>query len=118
MRDMLPLLDKISFPAIKRGTLDTLQVNVGYRCNQSCFHCHVNAGPTRPEEMTGDVADLVLQFIERRRIATLDITGGAPELNPSFRWIVEQARGLVPSRSPRGSFLLHNPHLAPRKRQR
>ncbi len=94
MRDMLPLLDKISFPAIKRGTLDTLQVNVGYRCNQSCFHCHVNAGPTRPEEMTGDVADLVLQFIERRRIATLDITGGAPELNAHFRHLVIGARRL------------------------
>ena len=50
MRDMLPLLDPIPFPAIARGALDTLQVNVGYRCNQSCFHCHVNAGPTRAEE--------------------------------------------------------------------
>ena len=54
MRDTLPLLDKIPFPAIRRGKLDTLQVNVGYRCNQSCFHCHVNAGPNRTEEMTGD----------------------------------------------------------------
>src|SRR3972149_2919502 len=53
MRDPLPLLDKIPFPAIRRGRLATLQVNVGYRCNQSCFHCHVNAGPTRTEEMSG-----------------------------------------------------------------
>jgi radical SAM/Cys-rich protein len=94
MRDTLPLLDKISFPAIRRGKLDTLQVNVGYRCNQSCFHCHVNAGPTRTEEMTGDVADLVIDFVKRRRIGTLDITGGAPELNAHFRRLVIEARAL------------------------
>ena len=92
MRDMLPLLDKVPFPAIRRGTLDTLQVNVGYRCNQSCFHCHVNAGPNRTEEMTAEVADTVLEFIARRRIATLDITGGAPELNANFRRLVTGAR--------------------------
>jgi radical SAM/Cys-rich protein len=94
MRDTLPLLDKISFPTIRRGRLDTLQVNVGYRCNQSCFHCHVNAGPTRTEEMTGAVADVVLEFLERRRIGTLDITGGAPELNAHFRSLVRGARAL------------------------
>ena len=92
MRDTLPLLDKIPFPPLRRGKLDTLQVNVGYRCNQSCFHCHVNAGPTRPEEMTAEIADLVLEFIERRNIATLDITGGAPELNAHFRRLVRGAR--------------------------
>ncbi|HEY6833222.1 MAG TPA: arsenosugar biosynthesis radical SAM (seleno)protein ArsS [Pseudolabrys sp.] len=92
MRDMLPLLAPIPFPALHRGRLETLQVNVGYRCNQSCFHCHVNAGPTRTEEMAGDVADTVLAFIARRRIATLDITGGAPELNPHFRRLVRGAR--------------------------
>jgi len=94
MRDTLPLLDRISFPAIRRGKLDTLQINVGYRCNQSCFHCHVNAGPTRTEEMTAEVADLVLDFVERRRIGTLDITGGAPELNANFRHLVTAARKL------------------------
>jgi len=94
MRDTLPLLDKIPFPAITRGRLDTLQVNVGYRCNQSCFHCHVNAGPNRTEEMTADVADIVLEFIDRRRIGTLDITGGAPELNANFRSMVSEARQL------------------------
>lgn len=94
MRDTLPLLDKIPFPAIRRGKLDTLQINVGYRCNQSCFHCHVNAGPNRTEEMSGAVADLVLDFVERRRIKTLDITGGAPELNAHFRHIVQGARAL------------------------
>ena len=97
MRDTLPLLDQIAFPAIRRGRLDTLQVNVGYRCNQSCFHCHVNAGPDRTEEMTGDVADTVLDFVKRRRIATLDITGGAPELNPHFRRLVTRR---APARRP------------------
>jgi radical SAM/Cys-rich protein len=94
MRDTLPLLDRIPFPAITRGALDTVQVNVGYRCNQSCFHCHVNAGPTRTEEMSGAVADAVLAFIALGSVKTLDITGGAPELNPHFRRLVTAARGL------------------------
>ncbi|MDQ2954543.1 MAG: arsenosugar biosynthesis radical SAM protein ArsS, partial [Pseudomonadota bacterium] len=70
------------------------QLNVGYRCNQSCVHCHVNAGPNRTEEMPGDVADLALAFLAKRRIATLDITGGAPELNPHFRRLVTAARDM------------------------
>ena len=94
MRDTLPLLDKVPFPAIRRAKLDTLQINVGYRCNQSCFHCHVNAGPNRTEEMSTEVADVVLDFVERRRIVTLDITGGAPELNANFRRLVTGARKL------------------------
>jgi len=94
MRDTLSLLDQVPFPAIRRGKLDTLQVNVGYRCNQSCFHCHVNAGPNRTEEMSAQVADVVLDFVKRRRIATLDITGGAPELNANFRHLVTEARKL------------------------
>ena len=94
MRDTRPLLDQMPFPAIRRGSLDTLQVNVGYRCNQSCFHCHVNAGPNRTEEMSAEVADVVLDFVARRRIATLDITGGAPELNANFRRLVAGARKL------------------------
>jgi len=94
MRDMLPLLDAIPFPALKRDRLDTLQINVGYRCNQSCIHCHVNAGPNRTEEMSGEVADLVLTFLSRHRTPTLDITGGAPELNTHFRRLVRQARAL------------------------
>ena len=92
MRDTLPLLDAIPFPALRRGRLDTLQVNVGYRCNQSCVHCHVNAGPTRTEEMSDDTVDLVLDVLTRRKIGTLDITGGAPELNPHFRRLVRGAR--------------------------
>jgi radical SAM/Cys-rich protein len=94
MRDTMPLLDKIAFPAIRRGRLDTLQVNLGYRCNQSCVHCHVGAGPNRTEEMSGAVADTVLEFLARKRIATLDITGGAPELNPHFRRLVRAARAM------------------------
>jgi radical SAM/Cys-rich protein len=94
MRDTLPLLDKIRFPAIRRAQLETLQVNVGYRCNQSCFHCHVNAGPKRSEEMSAEVANVVLDFVARRRIKTLDITGGAPELNTHFRRLVIGARKL------------------------
>lgn len=94
MRDTLPLLEKIHFPAIRRGKLETLQINVGYRCNQSCVHCHVNAGPNRTEEMTDAVANLVVDFLRRQQIATLDITGGAPELNPHFRRLVREARKL------------------------
>ncbi len=94
MRDTLPLLEAIPFPPLTRGRLDTLQVNVGYRCNQSCVHCHVNAGPNRTEEMSGEVADLVLAVLARRSIPTLDITGGAPELNPHFRRLVRGARDL------------------------
>ena len=94
MRDTWPLLEHIAFPPIRRGRLDTLQVNVGYRCNQSCVHCHVNAGPSRTEEMSGDTVEVVLAFLARRRVATLDITGGAPELNPHFRILVRAARGL------------------------
>jgi radical SAM/Cys-rich protein len=92
MRDTWPLLAHIPFPPIRRGRLTTLQVNVGYRCNQSCVHCHVNAGPGRTEEMSGNVVDVVLAFLDRRRIEILDITGGAPELNPHFRRLVAAAR--------------------------
>jgi len=94
MRDTWPLLEEIAFPPIRRGRLDTLQVNVGYRCNQSCVHCHVNAGPHRSEEMAGDVIDAVLAFLGGRRVSTLDITGGAPELNPHFRRLVIGARAI------------------------
>jgi radical SAM/Cys-rich protein len=95
MKDTWPLLDKIPFPAIRRGPLQTLQINVGYRCNQSCVHCHVNAGPNRIEEMDGATADLVIEFLEKRRIGTLDITGGAPELNANFRRVVSAARDMA-----------------------
>jgi len=94
MHETLTRLEKIPFPPIQRGRLDTLQINIGYRCNQSCMHCHVGASPHRTEEMTGEVADTVLEFLARRRIATLDITGGAPELNAHFRRMVIAARDM------------------------
>jgi radical SAM/Cys-rich protein len=94
MRDTWPLLEKIEFPPLTRGRLDTLQINVGYRCNQSCVHCHVGASPHRTEEMAGETVDLVLAVLGRRHTTTLDITGGAPELNPHFRRLVVAARDL------------------------
>jgi radical SAM/Cys-rich protein len=94
MRNPRPLLEKIPFPPLRRRRLTTLQVNVGYRCNQSCVHCHVNAGPQRTEEISAEVVDLVLGFLARERIGALDITGGAPELNPHFRRLVTAARDM------------------------
>src|SRR5689334_10107309 len=94
MHATLPLMRHYGFPALRRSRLDTLQVNVGYRCNQSCLHCHVNAGPNRTEEMSSDTVDLVLEVLRARRVQTLDVTGGAPELNPHFRRLARSARGL------------------------
>ncbi|MCU0836651.1 MAG: arsenosugar biosynthesis radical SAM protein ArsS [Chromatiaceae bacterium] len=94
MLDSKPLLFPTDFPAIARERLETLQVNLGYRCNQSCVHCHVDAGPKRREEMSAKTADAVLDFLARGRIARLDITGGAPELNANFRRLVSAARRL------------------------
>jgi radical SAM/Cys-rich protein len=94
MRDTWPLLARIEFPPLARRRIDTLQVNVGYRCNQSCVHCHVGASPQRTEEMRGETVDLVVAVLGRRPISTLDITGGAPELNPHFRRLVRAARDL------------------------
>src|SRR6266852_4561877 len=95
MRDTWPLLARIEFPPLARRRLDTLQVNVGYRCNQSCVHCHVGARPQRSEEMAGETVDLVVAVLAHRHISTLDITGGAPELNPHFRRLVRAARDLA-----------------------
>jgi len=90
----LPLIQQFGFPPLKRGRLETLQVNLGYKCNQSCLHCHVNAGPTRTEAMSRETIADVLAFIAVAGIRTLDITGGAPELNPHFRELVTRAREL------------------------
>jgi radical SAM/Cys-rich protein len=92
MHATLPLLRQYAFPPLKRNRLETLQVNVGYRCNQSCLHCHVNAGPQRTEMMTPEVIEQVVAFLPR--VDTLDITGGAPELHPQFRSLVSRARRL------------------------
>ena len=92
MHATLPLLKATAFPPITRRALDTLQVNVGYRCNQACHHCHVNASPDRKEMMARETIDLALRVLAARGIGTLDITGGAPELNPHFRHLVHAAR--------------------------
>jgi|SRR5882672_3189432 len=94
MHAMLPLLRATDFPPIRRGRLDTLQINLGYRCNQSCVHCHVAAGPDRTEQMSAATVDAVLGCLRRNRIATLDVTGGAPELHPRFRDLVVAARAM------------------------
>ena len=94
MRPTLPLLVQTDFPALRRITLETLQVNLGYKCNQSCVHCHVNAGPNRTEMMDKDTVELVLAVLGSRHITTLDLTGGAPELNVHFRSLVQKARSL------------------------
>jgi radical SAM/Cys-rich protein len=94
MHDTLPLLAATDFPPIRRRALETLQVNLGYRCNQSCLHCHVAAGPQRTEAMDGDTVALVVEVLQARRVSTLDLTGGAPELNAHFRDLVRQARAL------------------------
>lgn len=94
MHPTLPLLLPTDFPAILRKPLDTLQVNLGYKCNQSCLHCHVGAGPNRTEMMDSATVDVVLQVLAQRGIQTLDMTGGAPELNAEFRRLVVQARAM------------------------
>lgn len=92
MHDTLPLLKKTRFPAIRRTRLDTLQVNLGYKCNQSCVHCHVNAGPNRTEMMDAETLALIPQVLAARGLGTLDLTGGAPELHEGFRDLVRAAR--------------------------
>jgi radical SAM/Cys-rich protein len=88
----LPLLKITDFPPLRRGRVDTLQINLGYTCNQSCVHCHVNAGPNRTEQMSRETIDAVLDVIVAKDIRTIDVTGGAPELNPHFRDLVREAR--------------------------
>ena len=92
MRDTLPLLVRTDFPRIRRDRLDTLQLNLGYLCNLACVHCHVAAGPTRKELMDRDTMEVALAVAERHRVGTLDLTGGSPEMNPGFRWLVSEAR--------------------------
>jgi len=81
------------FPLHATG-ITVFQINVGKLCNQVCRHCHVDAGPDRTERMSRETAELCIQALAHTDIPTFDITGGAPELNPHFRWLVEQAHGL------------------------
>jgi len=92
MRDVKPLLLNSDFPAIRRGNLSTLQMNLGYLCNLSCTHCHVNAGPNRTELMSRETMQIALQFAAKNKIQYLDLTGGSPEMNPDFRWLVIEAK--------------------------
>jgi radical SAM/Cys-rich protein len=106
----LPVLESRTFPAsqafdfegrlaavgveLRADVVETLQVNVGKLCNQACKHCHVDAGPARTEIMTRETAEQVIRAVEKFNISTVDITGGAPELNPSFRYLVAESYGL------------------------
>lgn len=92
MYNVKPLLLNSHFPQIRRDRLTTLQMNLGYLCNLSCTHCHVNAGPKRTELMSRETMEIALQFAEKQQIKQLDVTGGSPEMNPEFRWLVQAAK--------------------------
>lgn len=92
MLDTKPLLLDTDFPPIQRQKTRILQVNLGYLCNLSCTHCHVNAGPKRTELMSLETIEDILAYIDFHHIEVLDLTGGAPEMNPHFKSLVTQAR--------------------------
>lgn len=92
MRDVLALLESTDFPAVKRRKLETLQVSLGYKCNQRCLHCHVNAGPHRKEMMDRATVEMILPVLKSCGIKTLDLTGGAPEMHDNFCYLVSEAR--------------------------
>jgi radical SAM/Cys-rich protein len=94
MHDTLPLLGPSTFPPLQRAALETLQINIGLRCNLACLHCHTNSNPRRREAMNDETIALVLRFLAETKVGTLDITGGAPELHPRFRDLVHAARAL------------------------
>ena len=77
-----------SFPSINKENIETLQINIGYKCNQACKHCHVNSSPLRTEKMSHEIISLIPKVIEKYKIKTLDITGGAPEMHPEFRNLI------------------------------
>ncbi len=94
MHAVIPLLKDVRFPALSRRSATVLQVNLGYKCNQSCLHCHVAASPQRTEMMDGKTIDQIISYIKSAGVHTLDLTGGAPELNEHFRRLVIAARAL------------------------
>ena len=79
---------KENFPSIDKEPIETLQINIGYKCNQACKHCHVNSSPLRTEKMSNEIISLIPKIIEKYKIKTLDITGGAPELHPEFKNLI------------------------------
>ena len=84
-------IESLGYFPLKPGKIEIFQVNIGYMCNQVCKHCHVDAGPDRKEIMTRETMDECLAVLEKSGIKTLDITGGAPEMNPDFRYFVSEA---------------------------
>ncbi|HET9845078.1 MAG TPA: arsenosugar biosynthesis radical SAM (seleno)protein ArsS [Nitrospira sp.] len=87
-------MEQAGLRPLKATGITVLQLNVGKLCNQTCRHCHVDAAPDRTESMSRETAALCIEALAKTDIPTVDITGGAPELNPNFRWLVEQARSL------------------------
>ena len=94
MHQTLHLMKSRGFPHIQRKALESLQVNLGYKCNQSCFHCHVNSSPDRTEMMSAETIADVIAFMRASKVKLLDLTGGAPELNEHFRHLVRAARAM------------------------
>jgi hypothetical protein len=90
--DFDEVLARLGLPLLRAEGIEVLQVNVGKVCNQTCAHCHVDAGPDRREAMNRDTAEACVRVLAESDIATLDITGGAPEMNPHFRYLVREAR--------------------------
>ena len=83
---------KKNFPKINKEIINTLQINIGYKCNQACSHCHVNSSPLRTEMMSEEIINLIPKIISKYNIKTLDITGGAPELHPKFKNLILSLR--------------------------
>ena len=94
MLDTFPHITKIPFPSIQRKALEIVQINLGYRCNQQCQHCHVNASPKRTEMMSEEVLLQTLDFISNNHIKTVDLTGGAPEMHPMFSFFIKSLSAL------------------------
>ncbi|MBS82839.1 MAG: radical SAM protein [Gammaproteobacteria bacterium] len=94
MHDVYQLIKNSDFPTIFRDKLKCVQINMGYKCNQSCSHCHVNAGPNRKEMMNKETVDDIIKFIQKNDIHKIDLTGGAPELNPYFTYLIEKSKNL------------------------
>jgi radical SAM/Cys-rich protein len=94
---MLPFarrLEHLGYPVLKAESLGTLQVNLGWRCNQACKHCHLRAGPHRPEQMERPTLDEIIRAVTRWSIPTVDLTGGSPELNPHYEYLVDHLHQL------------------------
>src|SRR5438132_5066322 len=97
---MTPFFDRLAAHGrtLRRTKTEVLQVNVGKLCNLTCVHCHVNAGPKRKEIMTRDTIDQIIDWLAKTEIPTVDLTGGAPEMIPDFRYFIERVKDLQPSR--------------------